>query len=103
MKIPVEDANRPPKDWNPLFKTLSMIAAVIVYAMLVEHRATVIEEQLKYQGVIIQQVVETQKLLAEQLRTTQQTLDRVVTLDEFFHGMSPDELEGFQAKKAKRR
>ena len=90
------------KDWIPLLIQTVMLGGII-YAngQNQEHRVTIIEEDLKAQRAILTQQAETQRLLADQLRTTQQTLERVVTLEDFIHGMSPDEAEGYYRAKMK--
>jgi uncharacterized coiled-coil protein SlyX len=89
-------------DWLPLIiQTITLLAGGIVYANGQEHRVTIIEEALKSQRAIIEQQAETQRLLTDQLRDAQHTLDRVVTLEDFFHGMTPDEFEGYQRAKLK--
>lgn len=60
------------------------------------------EEQIKMHGQLIQEMQATERLLAEQIRLSERTLERLVTLEDFFHGMSPDEAEGFMRRKGRK-
>jgi hypothetical protein len=53
-------------------------------------------------GQLIQEMQATERLLAEQIRLSERTLERLVTLEDFFHGMSPDEAEGFMRRKGRK-
>lgn len=90
------------KDWIPLIlQTIALLAGGMIYATGQEHRVTIIEESLKSQQLMIQQEYETQRLINEQLRVQGQTLDRLVTLQDFISGPSAEELEGYYRNKRK--
>lgn len=90
--------------WLPLIiQTIALLGGGIAYALTQEHRLTIIEESIKTQKYIIEQQEKTQELMIEQLRDTQHTLDRLVTLEDFFHGgLTKDEAESYRRAKMKR-
>lgn len=92
------------RDWLPLIlQTITLLAGGMIYATGQEHRVTIIEESLKAQQLMIQQQYETQKIMNEQLRLQGQTLDRLVTLEDYFHGPTPAEAEGYYSTKRNKR
>ena len=88
--------------WLPLLiQTVALVTWGLAYSTAQEHRLTIIEENQKAERYLIEQQQKTQELMIEQLRTTQKMLDRVVTLEDFIHGMTPDEAEGYYRQKLK--
>jgi len=92
------------RDWVPyILQTIGLLAAGIVYAMSQEHRITVIEETLRSTRQIMEQQQDTEKLLVDQLHNQQQSLQQLITLEDFVHGMSADEAEGYYRAKQRQR
>jgi hypothetical protein len=72
--------------WAPLaLQTLALIVAGWGFAAGQEHRVTVIEETLKSQAMIIQQVSQSNQILAQQVQEIQRTQARLVALEELIH------------------
>lgn len=89
-------------DKSALLRTISLLIVLIVYAMNSEHRVTVIEETQRQLAETQRQTQQTLDRLTETQRQLQQTVDRQAALEEFFHGMDPDELNAFQQQKTRK-
>lgn len=88
------------KDLLPIIiQTITLLAGGIVYASGQEHRMTIMEEAIKSEQHIIEEQRITQDLIRAELQTTQLTVNRLVALEEFMHGLSADEKAALKGKR----
>jgi len=95
------------RDWIAIsLQTIPLLVGGLIFAIAQEHRVTIIEEQIKAQRQLIDQMsrqqYEIQTTINQRLDQGESTLDRLLTLEEFFHGMSPDELAAYERRRKKR-
>lgn len=91
------------KEWLAIvLQTVGLLGGGILYAITQEHRFTVLEETLRSQASIIARQEQTQQLIITQIGQVQQTQARMIALEDFIHGISPDE-EASRTRRLNRR
>ncbi len=76
---------------SSLLKVIGIVGASLVFFAAQEHRMTKLEENIVSMQQVMSDAKQTQQLMSRRMDEEQATLTKLVTLEDFIHGISDDE------------
>lgn len=82
-------------------QTLTIACTLFYYGSQIEHRFTALEKTVEAQAQAIEDHHETLELMRQQIQEDKIQLKHLIDLEDFIHGMTPDEELGYRRRKSK--